>query len=259
MTGVVTDIGGGGPWFSVPVPKPAARLRLFCLPYAGGGASAYFAWSRALADTPIEVCAVQPPGRENRLREAPYRDITSLVTSLASAIRPLLDRPYAIFGHSMGALIAFELTRLLRDEGTALPSHLFMSGARAPDIASDEAPLHPIADDDAFLGAVASRYGGIPAIVLENAELRGVILPALRADMTVTESYAYRTTEPFPVDLAAYGGSADRHVGDDRLERWRDRTTGTFESRRFEGDHFFLNDSRSALVADVAARLGRYL
>ena len=258
MTGVVTDIGGG-PWFSVPVPKPAARLRLFCLPYAGGGASAYFAWSRALADTPIEVYAVQPPGRENRLRDAPYRDIAPLVTSLASAIRPLLDRPYAIFGHSMGALIAFELTRLLRDEGTTLPSHLFMSGARAPDIASDEAPLHAIADDDAFIGAVASRYGGIPPIVLQNAELRSVILPALRADMTVTESYEYRATDPFPIDLVAYGGTADRHVADDRLERWREYTTGTFESRRFEGDHFFLNDSRSALVADVAARLGRYL
>lgn len=249
----------GDPWFSIPVPKPAARLRLFCFPYAGGGASAYFAWSRALRDDPIEVVAVQPPGRENRLREEPYRDLASLVAALDAAIAPRLDRPFAFFGHSMGALLAFELTRRLRESGGPLPAHLFVSGARAPDLADDDEPLHPIADDDAFLEAVATRYGGIPPIVLENAELRSVILPALRADMTLTESYVYRDTPPFPCDIAAYGGADDARVGEARLARWRGWTSGDFSCRQYEGDHFFLNSARDALVAHVTTRLSRFL
>jgi surfactin synthase thioesterase subunit len=245
----------GDPWFSVPVPKAAARLRLFCFPYAGGGASAYFPWSRALADRPIEVCAVQPPGRENRLREAPIADLTALIDALAAAIGPRLDRPYAFFGHSMGALVAFELTRRLRDNGAALPAHVFVSGARAPDVDREDDPLYPIEDDGAFIAAVAERYGGIPKIVLENAELRSLIVPALRADMTATESYEYKDTPPLPIDIAAYGGIADTHVSEERLVRWRDRTTTNFTYKLFDGDHFFLNDARDAVVADVSSRL----
>jgi surfactin synthase thioesterase subunit len=245
------------PWFSVPIPKPAAGTRLFCLPYAGGGASVYFAWSRALREQPIEVLAVQPPGRENRLRDTPCDDLDRLVSSLADAIAPLVDRPYGLFGHSMGALVAFELTRVLRDRGARLPERLFVSGAHAPQVARDEEPLRSIVDDAAFVEAVASRYGGIPQIVLENAELRGVIVPALRADLAVTETYAYREAPPLPCPIAAYGGSSDPMVREDRLERWREQTTGEFSCRLFDGDHFFLNGARDALLSDVTARLPR--
>ena len=247
------------PWFSIPVPKPAARLRLFCFPYAGGGASAYFQWSRALGDEAIEVLAVQPPGRENRLREAPFRDLPSLVASLAGAIDARRDRPFAFFGHSMGALVAFELARSLGLGGGARPSHLFVSGAHAPDVPREEEPLHPIADDDAFVEAVASRYGGIPRIVLEHAELRGVILPALRADMAITESYAFEDAPPLACGISAYGGTRDPLVSEDRLARWRDHTSGGFSYRLFEGDHFFLGEARDALLGDMTATLKRYV
>ena len=243
------------PWFSIPVPKPAARLRLFCFPYAGGGASAYFAWSRALRDHPIEVLAVQPPGRENRLRETPCTDLGRLVAALAAAIAPLTDRPFGFFGHSMGALVAFELARALRAGGGAQPSHLFVSGARAPQLPSEEEPLREIAGDDEFVTAVAERYGGIPPLVLENAELRSVIVPALRADLVVTETYAYRDAPPLACPVAAYGGDADAMVKEDRLAQWREQTTGEVSCRLFDGDHFFLNAARDALLHDITSRL----
>jgi surfactin synthase thioesterase subunit len=247
------------PWFSIATPRRAARVRLFCFPHAGGGASSYFAWSRAFAET-IEVCAVQPPGRENRLREAPYTAIDPLIESLADAIIPFTDgRTFAFFGHSMGATVAFELTRVLRERGAALPALLFVSGAHAPDLPTEEEPLYPIADDVAFLEAVSQRYGAVPAVVLHNAELRSLVVPALRADLRLLESYTYRDTAPFTVDIAAYRGSTDAMVKDDRLTRWADRTSGTFSATTFEGGHFYLNDVRDALVADVSSRLQPHL
>jgi len=117
-------------WLSVPLPKPSARMRLFCFPYAGAGGSAYFAWTRALAHLPIEVCAVQPPGRENRLAELPYTVMEPLAAGAAAAIRESADRPYALFGHSMGALVAFEVLRRLRAVNAPLPVHVFVSAAR---------------------------------------------------------------------------------------------------------------------------------
>lgn len=247
------------PWFSIPIPKPAAPLRLFCFPYAGGGASAYFTWSRALREQPIEVLAVQPPGRENRLRDPICSDLDQLVASLADAIAPLTDRPYGFFGHSMGALVAFELARRLRARGAAMPSQLFVSGARAPQLPSEEEPLRGIDGDEALVIAVAERYGGIPPLVLQNAELRSVIVPALRADLIVTETYAYRDEPPLACPIAAYGGDADAMVKTDRLAQWREQTTGEFSCRLFEGDHFFLNAARDALLQDVTSRLRRYV
>jgi medium-chain acyl-[acyl-carrier-protein] hydrolase len=246
-------------WISIPEPRPSARLRLFCFVYAGGGASAYFPWSRRLRE-PIEVCAVQPPGRENRLREAPFTELQPFVADLASAIAPYIaDKPFAFFGHSMGALIAYELTRTLREQGAPLPARIFASGALAPHLPSEETPLHPIADDTAFIEAVASRYGAVPKIVMENEELRSLILPALRADMGIIESYQYREAPPLPIDITAYGGVGDRSVRRDRLEQWAEHTTGEFSCLQFAGDHFFLNDARDALLSDVSARLSRHL
>ncbi len=157
----------------------------------------------------------------------------------------------------MGALVAFELARELGAAG-ARPSHLFVSGAHAPDVPREEEPLHPIADDDAFVEAVASRYGGIPPIVLDNAELRAVILPALRADMAITETYAYRDAPALACGISAYGGTRDALVSEDRLARWRDHTADDFSYRLFEGDHFFLGGAREALLGDMTPTLKRY-
>lgn len=243
-------------WFTVAVPKPQAAWRLFCLPFAGGGASTYLPWARALATQPVEVCAVQPPGRENRIAEAPIKEMTALVEAIAQAMEPLLDRPYALLGHSMGATVAFELSHTLRRRGQPLPGHLFASGALAPDAEDPDEPLHTIAGDDAFVTAVANRFGGVPREVLEHAELCALIAPALRADLAIHESRRHVPREPLPVDITAYGGRDDRRVDVEALQRWRAHTARGFAWRIFEGDHFFVQSAREAILADVLARIG---
>jgi len=238
-------------WFSVPFPKPAASLRLFCFPYAGGGASAYYAWSRALANDPIEVCALQLPGRESRLTEPPFADVASLVSALGPILRTRLERPCVFFGHSLGAIVAFELVRWMRDRRLTLPLRLAVSGARAPDAARDDPPLHAIADDRALASAVAERYNAIPPAVMANDELLSLVLPALRADLRMNETYACVEGPPLPVDIAAYGGRDDALVGEDQLTEWNRHTTGRFTHRIFPGGHFFLNDARDAIAADL--------
>lgn len=249
-----------GQWLSVPFPKPDARVRLFCVPFAGGGASAFYTWSRALRERPIDVCAVQLPGRENRLRETPLTSLGAAVDAIGDAVRPLTDIPYAIFGHSMGALLAYELSRRIVAAGEPRPVHLFVSGAQAPDVPADQPPLHVVSDDDAFVRAVAERYGGIPPMVMQNDELKRLVLPALRADLTMTESYCFEPgSAPLPVDITAYAGAADERASEEKVVRWRDRTAGRFAYRIFEGDHFFLTGAREVLLADVTTRLAPHL
>ncbi len=242
-------------WVSIPHPKPAARVRLLCFPCAGGGASAYFSWSKALADQPIEVASIQLPGRESRIRESPYVDLDALVESLGFAIESNADRPLAFFGHSMGALLVFELTRWLRDRGRALPLHVFVAGARAPQLPRTEPALHAISGDDAFLDAVARRYGGIPRAVMASREFRELVAPALRADLRMNEAYRYRAAGPLPVSISAYGGDEDPSVREDWLIQWREQTSATFAHRMFRGDHFFLNDARDLVLADITSQL----
>lgn len=245
------------PWFLVSHPNPSASLRLFCLPHAGGGASAFYAWARAAAELPIEIVAVQLPGRENRLREPPHTDMPSLVRSMGFAIEPMLDRRSAFFGHSLGALAAFELARWLRDRGAAGPAHLFLSGAGAPRLRREALSLHTVEPEEAFVAAVSARYGGIPAVVAEERELRALIAPTLRADLAINERYEYKQALPLAVAITAYGGSRDANVTRDDLEGWREETTAGFDLRLFAGDHFFLNTARDAILADILQRAVR--
>ena len=215
----------------------------------------YAPWARTLGDRPIEVAAAALPGRDDRLREPPCADLDLVVDGLVDAIGPLADRPYAFFGHSLGALVAFELARRLRDRGARGPSHLFVSGAFAPQIPSDTAPLRFVDGDTAFLEAVAAKYGGVPRIVLEQADLRAALVPALRADLALTETYTYRDAPPLTCPIAAYAGASDPIVSEARLAGWRVQTTGEFSCRLFAGHHFYLVRAREALLADITGRL----
>lgn len=234
-------------------PGAPVRARLFCFPYAGVGGSVYRLWPNGLpAD--LEVCVVQLPGREQRLREPPKTSIVDLVRELVPAFVPYLDLPFAVFGHSMGAVLASEVTRALAEAGHPLPQHLLVSGRRPPHVAGPESPMHGL-DDAAFVAELNRRYRGIPAEVLEQPELMALFIPILRADLTALETYLPQGRAPLPCPITAFGGLDDHLTPRDHLEAWKGETSRAFDVRLYEGDHFYLNTQRSRLLADISATL----
>jgi medium-chain acyl-[acyl-carrier-protein] hydrolase len=239
-------------WFVRPRPQPDARCRLFCFPYAGIGPTMYRPWP-ALLPGDIDLWAVQPPGREARFREPPLADIHTLVDAISAAMEPHLDRPFALFGHSMGACVAFEVARALAKRGT-VPVRLFVSGRRAPGAVTHEPDIHHL-PDDAFVAAIRRRYNGIPAAVLEHPELLQLLLPALRADIAALERHTHRAGPPLDCPILALGGSRDPVVPAGELAHWRAATNDEFAQRVFEGDHFYLQATREALLQTLVATL----
>ena len=232
-------------WIAYRKPCPQARLRLFCFPYAGGGVSIFRAWSDSLpAD--VEVCPVQLPGRGTRLMESPFTRLSPLIQALAQALLPFLDKPFAFFGHSLGALVSFELARQLRREYAVQPVRLFISADRAPQIPNRDPPIHSLPEGE-FLVELR-RLNGTPREVLEDEELRQIMLPLLRADFAVYETYGYSTEPPLNCPISAFGGLQDHRVSRGDLEAWRDQTSGSFSLRMFPGDHFFLNTTQPILL-----------
>ena len=232
-------------WIAFRKLNPQARLRLFCFPYAGTGASIFRTWPDGLpAD--VEVCPVQFPGRGTRLMETPFTQLSHLVQALAQALVPLLDKPFAFFGHSMGALVGFELARQLRRQSGVQPVRLFVSAARAPQIPHRDRPIHALPEGE-FL-AELRRLNGIPEKVLEEAELMQIMLPVLRADFAVYETYVYSTEPPLHCPISTFGGLQDQRVSRGDLEAWRNQTNGSFSLRMFPGDHFFWRTTQPLLL-----------
>ena len=224
-------------WISFRRPGPEARLRLFCFPYAGASALIFRAWPDGLpAD--VEVCPVQLPGRGVRLMERPFAQLSPLVEALAQALAPLLDKPFAFFGHSLGALISFELARGFRRQYGVHPVRLFVSAGRAPHIPHRGPPIHTLAEKE-FL-AELRRLNGTPSELLDHEELMEIMLPLLRADFALYENYVYSTEPPLNCPISAFGGIQDHRVNESDLEAWRAQTTASFSLRMFPGDHFFL-------------------
>jgi surfactin synthase thioesterase subunit/glycosyltransferase involved in cell wall biosynthesis len=230
-------------------PEQSDVPRLFCFPYAGGGAAAFAGWR--LARTAVRP--IRLPGRESRAAEAPFERMRALVESLAAAIEPYLDRPFAFFGHSMGAAVAFELARLLRKRGLPQPRLLVASGARAPQFRRHHAPP-PDPSEEQFL-AELRRLGGIPAEALEDPAVLRAILPALTADAALYRRYVYTEDEPLGLPIRAYGGSGDPNILPEHLQAWREQTAAGFGVRLFDGGHFFPRESRAEVLAALAADL----
>ncbi|MGB0128373.1 MAG: alpha/beta fold hydrolase [Rhodocyclaceae bacterium] len=240
-----------GSWLLRFVPREHATGRIFCFPYAGVGASIYRHWSPPFMEQ-VEVCAVQLPGREGRFREAPLTSVAEIVTFLAAELQPFLDRPFAFFGHSMGAVIAYELAQKLGEIDAPLPAHLFLSGRRAPRMADTRQPLHVLSDED-FLAEIMRRYGGIPDEVLNEPELLDLLLPSLRADIKALETHSPAARQALDCPISVFGGEDDPLALRDELEAWAYETTGPFSLRLFPGGHFFLGQHRDALLRDIAA------
>lgn len=232
-------------WITCPQPNPDAQLRLFCLPYAGGGALSFRPWASQLAPD-IEVCPIELPGRGLRLHESAFQQLEPLVAAIATALLPYLDQPFAVFGHSMGAWIGFELTRFLRQHQGVYPTHVFVSGRDAPQVPGLKKPIHAL-PNGAFLEELR-RFNGTPTVVLEDAELMQMLLPTLRADFELVETWVYRAEMPLDCPITVLGGLQDPETNLTLLEAWQEQTATTFTLHLLPGDHFFLHSAQSRLL-----------
>jgi surfactin synthase thioesterase subunit len=231
-----TDRDPAAGWLRWIEPRPYARLTLLCLPHAGGGASSFKAWGRD-APPEIDVCAVQLPGRENRTNASPLTDIDVLLDALLAALQPHLGRPYAIYGHSLGALIGFELVRRLRRQRRRLPVGLFVGSRRAPQLPSPVPTIHRMPDE--VLVQWLKRAAGTADLLLTNERWLRFYLPALRADLSLSEGYRYTPEAPLPCPIFAFGGSDDAVLAHHELDAWRVQTRDTFRLSLYPGGHLF--------------------
>lgn len=243
-------------WIFGARPNPQARFRLFCFPYAGGGASIFRSWLNGLP-TEVEVLPVQLPGRENRLKEPLFDRFTSLIEALVAALQPYFTVPCAFFGHSMGALVSFELARQLRRQHGLLPVHLFASAYRAPQTPIVGPLLHTLPEP--ALVKMLLQLNGTKREILENDELRQFLLPILRADFAVCETYQYVHEEPLACPITTFGGLQDTRVNRYELAAWHEQTSSRFTQRMLPGDHFFLQSTRASLLQIIAQELAAYL
>ncbi|WP_320783227.1 thioesterase II family protein [Streptomyces sp. CRN 30] len=234
---------------------PAARYTLVCLPHAGGSATFYRPWA-ALLPPEVELLAVQYPCREDRLEDSEITGMGELVDAVADAVTPLLDRPYVLFGHSMGSAVAWELARELARRGAPGPRRLFASGRAAPGTAVT-GDLHR--QSDAVLDAELSRLGGTGREILDDPGLRALVLTAVRHDYRVVETHRPAPGPPLTCPVHVLTGDADPELGTaragDRAGGWAGLTTARTEVRVFPGDHFYLTPRRREVVATVLRRL----
>jgi medium-chain acyl-[acyl-carrier-protein] hydrolase len=240
-------------WFACLKQNPQASLRLFCFPYAGGGSHIFRAWVDSFPDW-VELYAANLPGRGNRVNEPLCTSLMQVTQSLAQNIERYLDKKIAFFGHSMGALLSFELCRQLRRTRGIEPDYLFVSGHRAPHL-KDGAPVHNLPDAE-FLEKVR-ELNGTPPEILENAELIEFMLPILRADFQMLETYSFLPDFRLNCPMEAYGGLEDSETSYEEISAWRDHTSNSFAQRMFPGDHFFINTARASLLERITRALSQ--
>lgn len=240
---------GAGGWLQWPMARGDASMRLFCFHHAGVGASVYRQWGFNLPAS-VEVAAVQLPGRANRLAESPIADIPSLIDALVSNLVPHLDGRFAFFGHSMGAVVAHELAHALRDRGLPLPSHLIVSGRKAPTV-RNRFPLLQHLPDNLFVTEINHRYGGIAPEILQHQDILDLLLPCLRADITALENFSVPARAPLDIPIAVFGGDSDRQTSVEDLQAWEQETSAGCDIRVFPGGHFYLDSVRDRVLAEI--------
>jgi medium-chain acyl-[acyl-carrier-protein] hydrolase len=240
-----------GGWLLRQSLRPGSALRLFLLPPAGGSSLIFRGWEDAMP-AGVDACAIQLPGRGNRLLEPLFTRLEPLVHALGQALLPELDRPFAFFGHSMGALVAFELACFLRKVHGTEPVALFVSGGRAPHIR--ESRRDYLLPDAEFVEELR-RLDGTPAEILDSPEALQLLLPIVRADFEATQTYEYREEPPLSGRITAFGGDRDISTPRELLPPWSEHTTGTFSLHMLPGGHFFIEESREQLLTIIASEL----
>ena len=230
------------------------RLRLFCFPHAGAGAALFRSWPEHLPHG-VEVVCPCLPGRDARAAEAPLAEMAPLVRDLAHQIADLLDRPYALYGHSLGAFVAFDLAHELIRRGAPAPAQLLVSGQRGPSLPYDQTPIYQL-PDDAFIAAVCRRHNAIPAAILADKAMLAYLTRLLRADFTLVEAFCYTAATRLTCRITAYGGVDDPMIGREQLAAWSQETVGGFNLRMVPGAHFFPQSHPAELLAQVSDDLG---
>lgn len=241
------------PWVTCPNPAPSAVKRLFCLPYAGGGASVYRSWGKSLGSS-IEVCPIQLPGREARLFEPSFDDITPLIEATLKHLTPYLDKPYAFYGHSMGALLAFELTRAIERKPNLLrPERIFLGAHRAAHLPRHRKPMHELSHQE-FL-AVLRDYGGFVDEIINNDEMMELLLPAIRADFKLCDTYRFEDRGQVSCPIHLLAGALDNKTTVESIQAWQQHSAATVDLEIIDGGHFFLNTHTPIVLGHISKKL----
>ncbi len=232
-------------------PLPHVRCRLFCFPHGGAGVGAYREWPGNLPPG-VEVCTVEYPGRDSLISEPPITELSLLVEGIVAAISPCLYEPYVLFGHSVGALVAFELARAL-SKHRQTPKLLVVSGHQAPHLSSQREPIHDLPDDE-FLEEIKS-FDPLESALVHSEELAELLLPALRADIKLHEDFKLKQLPKLTIPLAICGGLDDPEVSREELAGWARHTTEGHLLQLFPGGHFYLRESRAELLQMISELL----
>jgi len=235
-------------------PPPLARLKLFCFPHVGGGATPFARWPDKMLPE-VQVCPVLLPGRETRFGEPVPESLAALVEAIAANIQ-FGDRPFALFGHSMGAYVAFELARLLRRQGRPVPVLLITSAAKAPQLGHRGLRLHALHGEKLV---EELRMYGTPEEVLANQELLDLFTPIIRHDARLLYEHEHAPEVPLPFPIISYGAEDDPTVPLETVEGWRQHTSARFALRAFQGGHHYLHPGSAAFYSALAEDLGSVL
>lgn len=234
-------------WFVIPKPNPNARIRLFCFPYAGGNAGTYLAWAEQLPSA-VELVALQLPGRATRFAEPAISDMQHMIEALLKHSASFTERPYVLFGHSLGSKVAYEFAATMCRLGNRKPSHLLVSGSGAPHLPGEKIPLYNLPEAE-FI-AKLEKLQGTPLEILHNKELMAMLTPLIRADFKIADTYR-PDARPIHCPLTILGGTLDQDVSADMLAGWNQLTHYPGHVHMIEGNHFFVEQNRSAVLAIV--------
>lgn len=238
------------PWFSMR--QQPAEFTLFCFPFSGGTATAFKPWLAHNSEV-LEVVPVKLPGRETRFKEPAFFDLVDMASAFVDALAPHTNRRYALYGHSMGAIIIFEVVRQIRQRGLPMPVHLFPAAYRSPERPSTKKHIHHF-DDDAFLEELRT-YEGTPESFFDNPELIEFLLPMLKADFSIHETWVYKTQPPLDLPITAFYGKEDPIAPAAEMAPWQAHTSQGFELVQMPGSHFFLNHGRPLVIRKILAKL----